>query len=72
MYKTISELCRKQHTSVRQVEIALGFYNGTIHRWDDPNTPIPLGKVKAVAEHLHVDPYTLLLVGIDMDRVEAE
>lgn len=72
IYETIQDLCRKRKVSVRQMENDLKFYNGTVRRWDDLDVPIPLKKIKAVAKYLHVDPYTLLLVGIDMDKVEDE
>lgn len=71
IYETIQNIAKKRHVSVRQIEKHLGFSNGTINKWND-SSAIPLGKVKAVAEYLDVDPYTLLLVGIDMDRVETE
>ena len=69
IYDTIRNLAKKRKVSIRQIEMDLGFGNGTIRQWNDaPN--IPLSKIKHVAEYLHVDPYTLLLVGIDMDRVK--
>lgn len=71
IYETIQDIARKRNVSIRQIELDLGFYNGTIKRWETTNT-IPLSKVKAVAGYLHVDPYTLLLIGVDMDTVKED
>lgn len=68
IYETIQDLAKKRNTSIRQIENDLHFSNGSIGRWDDAQT-ISLEKVKRVAMYLHVDPYTLLLVGIDMNKV---
>lgn len=71
MYTIIKDFAKKRNVSIRKVEMDLGFSNGTINKWEDSES-ISLKKVKAVAEYLHVDPYTLLLAGVDMDKVTNE
>lgn len=68
MYTIIKGFAKKRNVSIRKVEMDLGFANGTINKWEDSGS-ISLKKVKAVAEYLHVDPYTLLLAGVDMDKI---
>lgn len=68
MYTIIKGFAKKRNVSIRKVEMDLGFANGTISKWETAET-ISVKKVKAVAEYLHVDPYTLLLAGVDMDKV---
>jgi len=70
IYETIQDLAKKKNTSIRQIEVALHFSNGTIRKWDNSQT-ISLSRVKAVANYLKVDPYTLLLVGIDMNSIKV-
>lgn len=70
IYKTIQEIAQKRGVSVRKIETELNFSNGTIHKWETAQT-LPLGKIKAVANYLNVDPYTLLLVGVDMSKVKV-
>lgn len=71
IYETIKDIAQKRHVPISRIEHDLGFSNGTLNKWNDSNS-LPLGKVKAVAQYLQVDPYTLLLVGVDMDKVKVE
>lgn len=71
IYDTIQKIARRKGLSVREVERICGFAHGTIKRMDTGKT-ISLPKVKAVAHALGVDPYTLLLVGIDMGKVKVK
>lgn len=69
IYDTIKDVAEKQSVSIRKIETDLGFSNGTIRAWSTSQS-LPLVKIKRVAQYLKVDPYTLLLVGIDMDKVK--
>lgn len=69
IYDTIKRFADKRSVSIRQMETDLGFSNGTVGRWNDSPT-IPLKKIKAVADYLKVDPYTLLLEGIDFNKLQ--
>ncbi len=69
MYETIKKYTDKRDVSIRRVERDLNYPNGTIRNLDRSNR-IPIDKVKAIAEYLGIDPYTLLLDGIDMERVQ--
>lgn len=71
MYSTIRSFAKKRHVSISRIESDLGFANGSIRKWEEAQT-ISLQKIKAVANYLHIDPYTLLLAGVDMDRVSEE
>ena len=70
IYETIQNLAKKRNKSIRKIESDLGFSNGTIRKWDESQT-ISISKVKSVANYLGVDPYTLLLVGIDMNSIKV-
>lgn len=63
IYETIQNIAKKKNIPIRKIETDLGFSNGTIRKWDTSQT-ISIKRVKAVANYLKVDPYTLLLVGI--------
>lgn len=52
MVRNIKRLCSAQGISVRQLEIALGFKNGIIGRWDT-NRP-SIDRVKTVADYFGV------------------
>lgn len=69
IYETIKSVAKKRSVSIRKMESDLGFANGTVNRWDTSPT-ISLKKVKAVAQYLHADPYTLLLEGIDFEKIK--
>lgn len=71
IYSTIKNIAKKKQISIRKIESDLGFSNGTISKWDDSKT-LSINKVKAVANYLEVDPYTLLLVGINMNSVDLK
>lgn len=68
IYDTIKDIADKRNVSIRQMETDLHFANGTIRRWNTSLISIP--KIKKVANYLHIDPYTLLLVGVDMEKIE--
>lgn len=71
MYSVIKNFAKKRHVSISRIENDLNFANGSIRKWETAET-ISVKKIKAVAEYLHVDPYTLLLAGVDMDKVTNE
>ena len=71
IYDTIKEFAKKRSVSIRQMETDLGFSNGTVNRWNGSAT-ISLKKVQQVAEYLNVDPYTLLLDGIDFNKLKRK
>jgi len=71
IYKTIRDVSKKRHIPVSKLESDLGFANGTIRKWDAAES-LQLGKIKAVAKYLEIDPYTLLLIGVDLDTLEGE
>lgn len=71
IYQTIKYIAKKQGLPIRQLEHDLGFANGTINKWDKAST-LSIPKIKAVATKLGIDPYTLLLVGLDLDSVELK
>lgn len=52
MVRNIKRLCAAQGISVRQLEIALGYTNGIIGRWDT-NRP-SIDRVKTVADFFGV------------------
>lgn len=52
MVKNIQRLCAARGTNVRQLEISLGFPNGTIGRWNE-NRP-SVDRVKLVADYFGV------------------
>lgn len=55
----IQELCKKNNTTVKAVEMALGFSNGTIGKWKKAQD-VPYGKICAVAEYLNSTPEYIL------------
>lgn len=71
IYETIRNVAKKQNVSIRKIEQDLGFSNGTIHYWNNSDS-LPKSKIKAVAEYLHVDPYTLLLIGVDINTIKED
>lgn len=58
IYDRIKEQLKLKHISVRQMELDLGFYNGTINRWKDT---APTDKITAVAKYLGVTVEFLVL-----------
>lgn len=63
----IRDLCRKRGTNLRQLEISLGFGNGTIARWEEKTPSVT--RVKAVADYFGVTIDSLLE---EEDHAEAE
>ncbi len=57
IYQHIQELARERNTSIRQLEISLGFSNGSLRKWKDN---APTDKLTRVAEYLNVDPADLI------------
>lgn len=57
----IRELCNERGTNFKQLELSLGFGNGTIARWGD--SPPSVIKVKAVADYFGVTVDELLTEG---------
>ncbi|WP_258115614.1 XRE family transcriptional regulator [Levilactobacillus yiduensis] len=71
MYSTIQKFAKKRHVPISRIESDLGFANGSIRKWETADS-ISLKKAKSVAEYLHIDPYTLILAGVDMERIDSE
>lgn len=65
MVQNIKRLCAAQGISIRQLEIALGYVNGIIGRWDI-NRP-SVDRVKAVADYLGVTVDELLREEVEND-----
>ncbi len=62
LYDKIQELCRKKKTNFAQLERALGFGNGTLHKWE---SSIPgIDKVQSVAKYFGITVDELLGTGI--------
>lgn len=50
----IKELCKKNNTDIKHLEISLGFSNSTISRWENAKKLPPYDKVKSVANYFNV------------------
>lgn len=61
VYDNVKLICEEKELSIRKLERAVGFGNGTIRRWRDVNPRI--NNVKAVADALEV-PMEKLLKGV--------
>lgn len=69
MVDIIRDLCKQRGTNIKQLEIAVGFGNGTIARWDK-NSP-SVDKVQRVADALGV-PITVILGGEGVDTQNTD
>ncbi|WP_258115613.1 helix-turn-helix domain-containing protein [Levilactobacillus yiduensis] len=56
-YQYIQQAAKERNTSIRQIEIALGFSNGTLRKWKNN---APTDKLTRVATYLRVDPVDLM------------
>lgn len=52
MVDKIKELCKRNNTSIAEIERECGFGNGSIRKWDDTSPTV--ARVKAVADFLNV------------------
>ena len=55
----IQELCKKQGTNIKTMEISLGFSNGTVGKWKS-SKDVPYSKITAVAKYLNTTPAYIL------------
>lgn len=62
IYQRIKELCAQKNISVRQLEIKLGFSNGTIRKW---NNSAPTERLSMVAKYFNVTVDYLILGHVD-------
>ncbi len=59
IYEKIKQLCEIKGTTIKQLEITLGFGSGTIHRWQNASPTV--AKLQTVADYLGVT--TSYLIG---------
>lgn len=57
IYQYIQQAAKKKGISIRQLELALGFSNGSLRKWKDN---VPTEKLTRVANYLNVDPVDLI------------
>lgn len=57
IYQRIQEVAKEKDISIRQLEMAMGFSNGTLRKWKDN---VPTSKLTKVANYLSVDPTDLI------------
>lgn len=69
IYENIRTFADRRNTTISAIEQHFGWANGTIRKWSTAKS-LPLDKIKQVCKYLEIDPYTLILEGIDMDLVE--
>ena len=57
IYQYIQQAAKSKGISIRQLELALGFSNGSLRKWKDN---VPTEKLARVANYLNVDPVDLI------------
>lgn len=68
IYKRIQELAKQKGMSIRQLESALGFSNGTLNKW---KVNAPTDKLTRVANYLSVDPADLIFGSPSKENVDS-
>ena len=68
MVDRIKRLCEENNTTIKSLEITLGFGNGTIRRWD--KTEPSFSKIKQVADYFNVS-YSYLISGKEDEKTAS-